>query len=212
MKKATQGSAKNPKRDVKPTSKNRSARAINKALRGDRSLERARNPKRHWASLTLWAHKRRGFTVRHTIDNLEARAKATPNCEYCGVKLDYGFGHGRKPNGATLDRNKGGQTSVRPSNTKIVCRTCNSKKQKFNPEKFKVMLATKRQCRKCCSTRTSGHRDGRENWYWSEGAKGWICGACDQRLRRQAAREAQITAEAVALMKEYLTLKYGVSC
>jgi len=84
------------------------------------------NPDYKWSYHSINNHRLSGCKINFSIDWLREKAKATANCEYCGLSILYG-GHGHKPNMATLDRYTNTKTLTK-KNIRIVCMGCNAGK------------------------------------------------------------------------------------
>ena len=94
------------------------------------------NYHRHWANATILNHRKMGFTVNITREELTARAHKTPNCEYCGREL--GWISGKKhisTHSPTLERIHNEQI-LTMQNTLIVCNGCNKAKGNLSLEEF----------------------------------------------------------------------------
>lgn len=91
-----------------------------------------------WAWDTMYHHASDGYECLFTREQLIGKAKNTPNCEYCGIKLSWAY-----------DNKKNGLLSVSPTlenlncteyidykNMHIVCRDCNLAKGHKNLKVF----------------------------------------------------------------------------
>src|SRR3989304_2271033 len=90
---------------------------------------REENPYRYWAIGTINRHKRKGFTILSTIDEIEFLAKRIKNCSYCNIELDWSWGNkGPKLNSPSLDRINN-EKELRKDNIQIICYDCNAVKR-----------------------------------------------------------------------------------
>lgn len=88
------------------------------------------HPFRIWAHSTLGGHKRCGFEIAISLDELENMAKETSACSICNMPLDYGQSGSKRflcGNSPTLDRKFNG-TVISKDTTWILCRRCNMTK------------------------------------------------------------------------------------
>lgn len=102
-------------------------RACHKAAADAR---RAEAPHLFWAQATISAHRRRGFDVRITVDELVEMARAATRCRLCGVDLDWRYGHKQRrmvPASPSWDRTENG-TVLTAENTQVLCVRCNTTK------------------------------------------------------------------------------------
>ena len=95
-----------------------------------------------WASKTLHQHKKKGCNVCITTAELTEKAQNTPNCEFCGIKLAWGYGKGYKPNRPTLDRINN-EKNMTMSNTQILCMFCNNRKYWLTQAEYEGILNQK---------------------------------------------------------------------
>ena len=92
---------------------------------------RDRCPHRVWSIVSRCAHKRAGYIVIISIDELEQLAKKTTHCSYCGCELKWGYGNKRGhkwQDSPSLDR-VNNEKELRTDNVEIICRKCNVRKQ-----------------------------------------------------------------------------------
>lgn len=82
---------------------------------------------KRWASATLGLHKRKGFTINISINELVEMAKQTVNCLRCGRSLNWGPKGKPGRNSPTLDRIHNGQILSKDT-VQILCLSCNSSK------------------------------------------------------------------------------------
>ena len=84
---------------------------------------------RIWCSSTIRDHKKRGYIVNITIDELYDIVKDKPSCEICGKELEwYSTGKGKITNlSPSLDRIYNGN-EINKDNISILCHKCNTKK------------------------------------------------------------------------------------
>lgn len=100
---------------------------------------REAHPHRRWAKGSIDYHRRRGCEVSITWAELEALAKTTPQCAYCGCSLDWGYGakgSGPRPDSPTVDRRVGGSDINSLDDISIVCASCNRAKGEMPLEEF----------------------------------------------------------------------------
>lgn len=109
-----------------------------------RQAELYRNkPHRFWATSTRARHRRRGFDVQVSNDELTLMAEFATHCPLCDVRLDWGLKgkSGPRPNSPSWDRMDNERTMTRV-NTWIVCHRCNTTK---GPRSFDDLLAWARK-------------------------------------------------------------------
>jgi len=84
---------------------------------------------RKWCSSTIRDHKKCGYIVNITIDELYDIVKDEPSCEICGKELEwYSTGKGKLTNlSPSLDRIYNGN-EINKDNISILCHKCNAKK------------------------------------------------------------------------------------
>jgi len=83
-----------------------------------------------WALNTLGGHRRKGFGIHISINNLESLAKKIIYCLYCGMELDWTSGNKNnspKLNSPSLDRINN-EKELRMDNIRILCYGCNRTK------------------------------------------------------------------------------------
>ena len=102
---------------------------------------RAINSQRCWASHTISSHKRKGYAVIITIDELIKKAKEIKTCLYCGRLIDYTSGNGLNKNSPSLDRINNGKI-MEMNNIQIICHHCNASKSSRTHDEF-VQYCTK---------------------------------------------------------------------
>ena len=90
---------------------------------------RENNYVRRWCSSTINFHKKCGYIVNITIDELYNIVKDKPSCEICGKELEwYSTGKGKTTNlSPSLDR-KNNENEINKDNISILCYKCNAKK------------------------------------------------------------------------------------
>ena len=90
---------------------------------------RENNYVRIWCSSTINSHKKRGYIVNITIDELYNIVKDEPSCEICGKELEwYSTGKGKTTNlSPSLDRIYN-ENEINKDNISILCHKCNTKK------------------------------------------------------------------------------------
>ena len=84
---------------------------------------------RIWCTDTIRLHRKRGYIVNITIDELYDIVKDKPSCEICGKELEwYSTGKGKTTNlSPSLDRIYNGN-EINKDNISILCHKCNAKK------------------------------------------------------------------------------------
>jgi len=84
---------------------------------------------RRWCYNTINKHKKCGYIVNITIDELYNIVKDEPSCEICGKELEwYSTGKGKTTNlSPSLDRIYNGN-EINKDNISILCHKCNAKK------------------------------------------------------------------------------------
>jgi len=87
----------------------------------------AKNPHRFWAINTISRHKKGGYDVDATIDEIMNMAKNANACPYCGVTLEFANGKGMKRGSPSLDRINNGKV-INKNNVQIICHSCNTTK------------------------------------------------------------------------------------
>ncbi|MBA7709789.1 hypothetical protein ES703_118714 [subsurface metagenome] len=96
---------------------------------------RNKNPIGYWCNQVRNSHKRKGFKILFTFEELASMAKKTKNCHLCGTKLDWKYGRGRKDNNPSLDRINN-ENFLILSNIQIVCCRCNATKYNRTMKEF----------------------------------------------------------------------------
>jgi len=95
---------------------------------------RADHPYRMWAFDTIGGHKRKGFTVTTTVDELEELARGTTRCPICKCELKWK--QGKQSNSSpTLDRVNNGKV-INKDTVWIICNRCNTTKLDRNWDEF----------------------------------------------------------------------------
>ena len=89
---------------------------------------RKENPKRAWANFLLSNHKRNGYIIDITKDELLEMAKKVEHCPFCNCKLLWVYGNGLNDNTPTLDRINN-EKHLTLNNVQILCHKCNAMKQ-----------------------------------------------------------------------------------
>lgn len=96
------------------------------------------HPHRVWATSVIGGHKKHGYEIMITLNQLESMALKTKICPICGVTLDYSrlTKNGKNlHNSPSLDRkNNGDVLSV--SNIWIICKECNVTKGRRSMKEF----------------------------------------------------------------------------
>ena len=96
------------------------------------------NPHRVWASGTITNHRRKGFRVLFSAQELAELAKSTQVCPICGVELRFSFGtKGGKcaHDSPTLDRKDNGE-ELNLSDVQVLCLRCNTTKGNRTMKEF----------------------------------------------------------------------------
>ncbi len=102
----------------------------------EREYARTR-PKRRWTHASLAGHRRRGFQVLITSQELYELASKTDACFICGRQLDWQLGNkgNWKQNSPTLDR-LDNQSVVTKESVAILCYMCNATKRDRSLKQF----------------------------------------------------------------------------
>lgn len=92
---------------------------------------------RVWAQKTIYEHKRNGYIVNISTDELELLSKNTKHCKYCGCKLNYNYGTKGKTisNSPSMDRINN-EKEINITNIQIICHNCNSTKRARTHREF----------------------------------------------------------------------------
>lgn len=115
---------------------------------------RFQNPRWHWARLSLQNHRREGWLVRMTTQELYQYAKVADFCEDCGARLTWGYGHGQNAGTPSLDR-RDNDGAVEINNIAIVCRKCSSGKTDKSMSEWQLLnLGKLRRCITCGKVKT----------------------------------------------------------
>jgi len=93
-----------------------------------------KNPHLRWAHTSMYSHKRRGFRLLFSYQELKMLAEQTMECGYCGGKLLYNRQTSlmERP---TLDRTEG-DIVVRLEDVQIICHRCNVSKSNRTHSEF----------------------------------------------------------------------------
>lgn len=96
-----------------------------------------KNSKRRWALACLAGHRRRGFTIEMTSEELFQMASKTDVCFICGCRLDWQLGNNGKMNrcSPTLDR-LDNESVIRRNSVAILCCRCNATKRERTMREF----------------------------------------------------------------------------
>ena len=109
----------------------------------DRETLWNKNPERNWAASSIRNHnQRKKFEVVISINELENKAKNTPNCIYCNKPLNYLLGEkaGRtQHNSPCLDRISG-SPFIAVYNTVICCLDCSNAKGMMTLDQWKEQI------------------------------------------------------------------------
>jgi len=93
---------------------------------------------RSWSDKTIRAHRLRGVVIKFSRADLQRRAEATLNCELCGKKLSWKFGKEiPQLDSPTLD-NINLKRELTLDDVMIVCKWCNSVKNRRTLAEFMV--------------------------------------------------------------------------
>lgn len=92
--------------------------------------------KRQWALATLRSHRKSGYNINITTDELTELAEEITHCRWCGRKLQWESGKGVTCHCPTLDRTDNGQT-IDIDNIDIICLGCNASKGQLTENEFK---------------------------------------------------------------------------
>jgi 5-methylcytosine-specific restriction endonuclease McrA len=90
---------------------------------------------RYWAQNSIYNHKKNGFIIKVTTDELEKLAKNSKECSYCGEELNWIWNRGHSSKNPTLDR-VNNEKEIRVDNIEIICRRCNATKYDRSKEEF----------------------------------------------------------------------------
>jgi len=91
------------------------------------------NPERTWAGYSIAGHKKDGYEVLITVDELTAIAKNTHQCSMCGNELKWG--ERQSMDSPTMDR-KDNKNSLDVDSVWIVCKRCNTSKLNRSMSEF----------------------------------------------------------------------------
>jgi 5-methylcytosine-specific restriction endonuclease McrA len=95
-------------------------------------------PHRVWATSVMSSHKRNGYKIEITLNQLESLALKVDTCPICGVELDYSrlTKNGKNlHNSPSIDRKSNGDTLTK-SNVWIICKECNVTKGRRTMKQF----------------------------------------------------------------------------
>ncbi len=115
------------------------------------------NPHRMWVRATINSHKKKGFIINITIDELTEIAKDIPKCFLCGVGLSWSRGdkNGKAQfNSPSLDRINN-ENNINKNNIQIICYRCNSAKGTRTTQELIDY------CK--CVTKINSHKEGDKN-------------------------------------------------
>ena len=98
---------------------------------------RIRNSRKRWASACLSGHKRKGYVIQITFNELSEMASRTELCYLCGNPLDWQLGNKGHMNNRspTLDR-LDNERVIRNDNILILCYQCNATKRDRTLKEF----------------------------------------------------------------------------
>ncbi len=92
------------------------------------AARRVEFPRRAWAMGSYQGHRKRGYEILFSREELEALADETNNCKICNVKLNWLPGKERTwPDSPTLDRIDSGKL-MELRGIQILCHFCNRTK------------------------------------------------------------------------------------
>lgn len=102
-----------------------------------------KNPRRRWATACLSGHRRRGYVIEITSEELYQIASKTELCFICGYQIDWQLGnkghmHNKSPTLDRLDNEK----VIRSDNILILCYQCNATKRDRTLKEFVVYCGT----------------------------------------------------------------------
>jgi hypothetical protein len=113
-----------------------------------------KNHRWYWAYNSLYGHKRLGYQVQMSTEELYEYARNVDSCEDCGMELAWGYGHGMNAQTPSLDR-RDNDGPVKINNIAIVCLKCSSgKTDKAMAEWRLLALGKLRRCITCGKVKT----------------------------------------------------------
>ena len=97
-----------------------------KKYRAQQIRAQEKNPIRLWCISTRTNHRKKGYQISISIDELEKIAREVVVCPYCDSPLDWSLGTkgSIKPNSPSLDRVNNG-TIIKPDTIQVICYQCN---------------------------------------------------------------------------------------
>jgi hypothetical protein len=87
------------------------------------------------ASSSLSSHRKRGFIVEITTEELTEMLETTTHCPICGCKFEMRYGNGFLKTSQTVDRINNEQTLTK-DNVWILCHACNSMKGSLTMKEY----------------------------------------------------------------------------
>jgi hypothetical protein len=97
---------------------------------------RIKKTHRIWARNTFRSHKKSGYIMDISIDDIEIIAIQSKQCNICDIELNWGHKNGAlEPNSPTLDRINNEKT-INKNNIEILCHRCNTAKGKGTREEY----------------------------------------------------------------------------
>lgn len=126
---------KNNKNEIHKRKYNHRINNIDKYIKSERAIHK--DPKhihRQWATYSIRHHKKRGFKMSMTIEELTKRAKTITYCPMCGIKLKWYYGN-LSSNSPTVDRIDS-NNELTMDNTQIICHKCNMAKRDRTMKEF----------------------------------------------------------------------------
>lgn len=105
-----------------------------------------KNPLHSWASHTHRKHRKKGFFLYFTIQDLIKKAKDTFKCELCNCDLDWTVGKKKhcRDNSPTLDKIQNETRNLSLKDIQIICLNCNAGKGSGS------MMEYIMRCRRVC--------------------------------------------------------------
>lgn len=109
-----------------------------------KKIWREKNIHRYWSLNTLHLHKKRGYQVKITTNELIKLAKNIKYCSICNIKLNWQYGSKKgkiQNNSPTLDRIKNNKI-LNKNNIQVICNKCNASKRDRTMDEF-IQYCTK---------------------------------------------------------------------
>lgn len=86
-----------------------------------------KNKKLTWSGKSICNHEKDGCTVKFDKFQLHEKIKHIEHCNYCNIKLTWGYGKGHSQSSPTLDR-VNNEKIMTLDNVQVLCRQCNTSK------------------------------------------------------------------------------------